>query len=91
MFRSPIFYAFLALVISKIIIALLLPEVSCMDGWKSNSIGNSGACSHHGGINRFPEIIGDLLCFAVAFFVWKKAKQNQNKLNNPENKIHNHQ
>lgn len=28
----------------------LLPGATCRDGWKSNSIGRSGACSHHGGV-----------------------------------------
>jgi hypothetical protein len=87
MFRSPLFYAVLAFVISIIVIGFLLPELACMDGWSSPSIGSSGACSHHGGVNHLPVTIGLIVSFAFSFWVWKKFKKNEAKLANPENKI----
>ena len=87
MFRSPIFYAVLAFVISSVIIGVLLPELACMDGWNSSSVGKSGACSHHGGVNRIPVTIGLIISFVFSFWVWKKCKKNEYKLTDPENKI----
>jgi len=58
-----------------------------MDGWSSPSIGKSGACSHHGGVNRIPVTIGLICSFVFSFWVWKKFKKNEEKLASPENKI----
>lgn len=87
MFRSPIFYAILAFLISLFVIGLIMPDLVCMDGWGSPSIGSSGACSHHGGVNNTPVFIGLIACFAIAFFAWKKAKKHQDKLIDPNNKF----
>jgi|LULX01.1.fsa_nt_gb hypothetical protein len=87
MFRSPIFYAVLAFVISSVVIGIILPELACMDGWESPSVGKSGACSHHGGVNRIPVTIGLIVSFVFSFWVWKKFKKNEDKLIDPENKI----
>lgn len=53
---------------SYIVIGLLasaLEVVSCADGWRSSSIGRSGACSHHGGIGfkaaGFLALIGSIV------------------------------
>ena len=87
MFRSPIFYAILAFIISLIVVGVLLPDLACMDGWNSPSIGSSGACSHHGGVNHIPATIGLIVSYAFAFWVWKKAKKHESKLKDPENKV----
>ena len=77
MFRSPIFYTVLAFVISSVVIGIILPELACMDGWKSPSVGKSGACSHHGGVNRFPVTMGLIVSLVFSFWVWKKFKKNE--------------
>ena len=77
MYRSPIFYAVLAFVISLIIIGTLMPALVCMDGWQSGSIGKQGACSHHGGVNYMPVVLGVIISYAISFFVWKIAKKNE--------------
>ena len=90
MYRSPTFYAFLALIIALIVIDLLTPALVCMDGWESQSIGKSGACSHHGGVNNIPVLIGTLASLGIAFCVWRLAKKHERKLKNPENKVIRH-
>jgi hypothetical protein len=30
-----------------------VPTATCVDGWKSPSIGRQGACSHHGGVKDY--------------------------------------
>jgi len=87
MFRYPIFYAALTFIISAIFVNVLLPELACMDGWKSPSIGKSGACSHHGGVDDTAGTIGLIFGFGLSFWVWKKAKRNEDKLVDPENHI----
>lgn len=43
----------------------------CADGWKSTSIGSSGACSHHGGVRTHVNIYGwsGLAVSALLIFV----------------------
>lgn len=86
MYRSPIFYAVLAFVISLLVIGILMPALVCMDGWQSESIGRQGACSHHGGVNYIPVLLGVIISYAISFFVWKIAKKNEVKLKNKDNK-----
>lgn len=85
--RSSVFYAILAFILSNIIIGFLLPELACMDGWNSQSIGKSGACSHHGGVNYAPVAIGFILSLFFSFWTWKKTKKYEKQLKDPENKI----
>ncbi|MEK6678006.1 MAG: hypothetical protein AABY39_01185, partial [Nitrospirota bacterium] len=33
-----------------LLLAQMLPEIRCADGWASPSIGRQGACSRHGGV-----------------------------------------
>lgn len=47
----------------------------CDDGWNSPSIGRSGACSHHGGINNIPGVISFFIATAIALFLFFKLDQ----------------
>jgi len=86
MYRSPIFYAVMVFVISLLVIGILMPALSCMDGWQSGSIGKQGACSHHGSVNYIPVVLGVIISYAISFFVWKFAKKNEVKLKSKDNK-----
>jgi hypothetical protein len=86
MYRSPIFYAFVAFIISMVLVGILMPTLVCMDGWASNSIGSQGACSHHGGVNYIPVVIGVMVSYAVAFFVWRLAKKHESLIKSDDNK-----
>ena len=35
-------------------LGVFVPDPTCRDGWKSESIGKRGACSHHGGVKESP-------------------------------------
>lgn len=50
------------------ILSAIIGGVVCGDGWESASIGNSGACSHHGGVNNIPGNIGMIV--SIMFGVW---------------------
>lgn len=43
----------------------LIPPARCKDGWHSPSIGQQGACSHHGGVKRHKELA--FLAIAISF------------------------
>ena len=43
----------------------IIPPTKCRDGWESPSIGQQGACSHHGGVRRHTDLA--LLAIAVSF------------------------
>jgi hypothetical protein len=38
-------------------INLFIGPLKCSDGWHSQSIGNNGACSHHGGVESRSEVV----------------------------------
>ena len=63
-----------------------MPALVCMDGWQSGSIGKQGACSHHGGVNYMPVVLGVIISYAISFFVWKIAKKNEVNLKSEDNK-----
>lgn len=50
-----------------ILLAQLIPESVCNDGWRSPSIGNAGACSHHRGVNRHGFL--RMLALVVSIFI----------------------
>jgi len=54
------------------LVGWLLGPPDCQDGWNSPSIGNTGACSHHGGVdptNDIASIVGGVvMAGAVLFF-----------------------
>ncbi|MCB9990432.1 MAG: hypothetical protein H6867_03500 [Rhodospirillales bacterium] len=80
MFKNPLFYGISTFVFCLIIFGLVLPSATCMDGWVSTSIGSQGACSHHGGVNTMPNITAMAISSVAGFFVWLKAKKNQDTL-----------
>jgi hypothetical protein len=53
--------------IATIILRVLLGG-GCVDGWQSPSIGRSGACSHHGGVNNGGPMV-PLVSGVVAYVV----------------------
>ena len=48
----PILGGIISFIAVFITLSFLLPSATCQDGWKSGSIGRSGACSYHGGVDR---------------------------------------
>lgn len=54
---------------------LLSGAASCADGWRSPSIGTSGACSYHGGVQRGSPL-WFLISIAVGFSAWGIAEAN---------------
>lgn len=38
-------------VVLTLIFSAFVPSPTCRDGWRSPSIGSTGACSHHGGVD----------------------------------------
>lgn len=57
--------AIIVFLISWGLLLAILGGAVCSDGWTSGSIGKSGACSHHGGVNKLP----NLLAFIASMFV----------------------
>lgn len=47
----------------------------CHDGWPSASIGNKGACSHHGGVNRGPQALAFILSIIAGFSTYAGVKR----------------
>jgi hypothetical protein len=52
--------------ISLMTLGLFIGPLACWDGWESPSIGRSGACSSHGGINHLPQTLIVLASLAFA-------------------------
>lgn len=50
-----------------LVLAHLVPDSVCRDGWQSPSIGRQGACSHHGGVRIYSALY--LPIFGVATFL----------------------
>jgi predicted RNA-binding Zn-ribbon protein involved in translation (DUF1610 family) len=63
----------------------------CNDGWQSSSIGQQGACSHHGGVNRggikVPLISFILACIAGWYLNKKENPKAQNDIRNDAPKV----
>jgi len=50
--------------------------VVCSDGWAPDSIGHSGACSHHCGVSRMPHILALFAAAIIAFNVhWFRQRR----------------
>jgi hypothetical protein len=64
------FFAFTVLI--GLLLGAILGPLKCRDGWASPSIGQSGACSWHGGVDRNRGALNTLLSLAGAFgvFLW---------------------
>src|SRR5690606_26819654 len=57
-----------------IAIYLYIPSPECNDGWKSPSIGKSGACSWHGGVNFHWDMkFGAVIAGAIAGAIFAKV------------------
>lgn len=52
---------------------LLMGPLTCADGWGSSSIGRAGACSHHGGVSRWPSVVA--LFVSAAASGWFHVKR----------------
>lgn len=63
-------------VAAMIATSFLVGAVACSDGWTSGSIGRSGACSHHGGVNHLPGTLRLLFSLFVAwyFHLWRSSR-----------------
>jgi len=62
----PAVVALIALVAGEVGLGTVLHASQCRDGWDSPSIGYRGACSHHGGVDRGPDFLRNLLAIALA-------------------------
>jgi hypothetical protein len=71
MTKSPISYALTCFILSFILLGFFIGELVCNDGWVSPSIGKSGACSHHDGINYIPIFLQWVVSIALSVFVYK--------------------
>ncbi|MBD9416995.1 topoisomerase DNA-binding C4 zinc finger domain-containing protein [Pseudomonas sp. PDM16] len=58
-------------ILTLILLKLIIGPVTCNSGWKSPSIGRSGACSHHGGVAGWKGSLPILLSGGAAlwFFI----------------------
>lgn len=71
--------AYLAFMISFVVIGSAVASWrgdSCADGWESSSIGERGACSHHGGVARASQwafLASLLIPVAIGIFVYAKS------------------
>lgn len=75
--KSPSIIPTLAIFISSWFICLLLiGGAVCSDGWGSGSIGRSGACSHHGGVSRWPNILAFFGSGFLAFIFHEFRSRN---------------
>jgi hypothetical protein len=53
--------------VAWIVFGAALYSAVCSDGWKSPSIGSSGACSHHGGVDQSWKYYSLLLAGGATF------------------------
>lgn len=64
--------------------SFLVDAVACLDGWASGSVGRSGACSHHGGVNHLPGTLRLLFSLGVAwcFHLWRSNRAERQSARN---------
>jgi hypothetical protein len=53
----------------------IIGAARCKDGWASGSIGRPGACSHHGGVDRFPGQVRFWLSLAAG--IWAGVSRSR--------------
>lgn len=72
-----------------IIIRILLPDIVCVDGWGSPSIGRQGACSHHGGVDNSPLVYTLFFSLFVGFIIasYFNGKEDQRLEKEREEKL----
>ena len=81
-----IFGGIATFIIVFLVLGLLLPAATCMDGWKSGAIGRSGACSHHGGVDRITGEVRFWLSLGAALamgFYIRRREQKSSPANHP--------
>src|SRR5690606_29061412 len=76
--RHPVFLRLTAFLISFAALDQLLGPTRCADGWRSPSIGRSGACSHHSGVDRQRRGIRFYGSLAIALLVWGGLSRRMN-------------
>jgi hypothetical protein len=52
-------------ILTFLFLTFFVPELTCVDGWRSPSIGRQGACSYHGGVEKH-SVLGVLIGASVA-------------------------
>lgn len=71
---------FAVFVLTLLVVFACAGAISCSDGWASGSVGRSGACSHHGGVNRLPGVLALVLSvFAAAKFHFYRINRAHRK------------
>lgn len=64
---------FISLSLGHFFAELAWGSIKCSDGWASSSIGTSGACSHHGGVDKTRDIVIGFISIAVAVIAARLA------------------
>ncbi|MBO0357808.1 hypothetical protein J0X19_07610 [Hymenobacter sp. BT186] len=72
------------ILVSAFVLAVLAAGLGayegCADGWNSTSIGRSGACSHHGGVETHANVYG-ICCMTlsgiVIFFTFRGSSNDK--------------
>lgn len=85
--KTPFGAGFAVYLLTMIIGHWIIGPATCRDGWASSAIGRQGACSHHGGINRTPgallNLVGVGLGIAVGYRIHRR-RQTQDKRTDPK-------
>lgn len=71
-----IFPTIIVFLVSWVIFLILIGGAVCSDGWHSGSIGRSGACSHHGGVRSWPNVLAFFGSIIIAFKFHKFRNRN---------------
>ena len=93
--KNPFVIGFAVFLLIYIPALFVAGPVTCRDGWGSPSIGRRGACSHHGGVDRWKESLAFFVSLAVAGIAGFKVNKEttiQSSLSNshsiPETRRH---
>src|SRR5690625_2692968 len=73
--------AIVLFIVLLVVLKLLIGGAVCSDGWASPSIGKAGACSHHGGVRRWPSTLAFLISVAagVAFHFMRMQRYEERR------------
>ena len=77
--KSTVIITLITFIISITVLSILMGPRTCVDGWSSPSIGNSGACSHHGGVGSKPTFMFALLIAATVGGLFYKIRTKAEK------------
>ena len=64
------FICLLVFVLVRLALFSIFGDTNCKDGWRSQSIGIQGACSHHGGVDRTKGMLIFFFSAFAAFIAW---------------------